>query len=124
MKKSASVLLVGFDPAVVDYSKWPDLTAEKLLSALEADRDRLKGLGYQAQLCFVDLGATAVETVTAALGKTAFDVVLIGAGVRTAPDHFLLFEKLINAAHRHAPQAAICFNTNPTDTAAAVQRWA
>ena len=53
-----------------------------------------------------------------------FDAVLIGAGVRTAPDHFLLFEKLINAVHRHAPQAAICFNTNPTDTAAAVQRWA
>ncbi len=124
MSSAKSVVLIGLDPAVVDYSKWPGLSAEKLLSALEADRARLKGLGYRAELCFVDLGATAVETVTAALGKTAFDAVLIGAGVRTAPDHFLLFEKLINAVHRHAPQAAICFNTNPTDTAAAVQRWA
>jgi hypothetical protein len=49
---------------------------------------------------------------------------MIGAGVRVAPDHFLLFEKLINLVHRHAPPSVrICFNTHPTDTLAAVRRW-
>src|SRR5262245_59468321 len=37
--------------------------------------------------------------------------------------HFLLFEKLINVIHEHAPQAKICFNTLPSDTADAVKRW-
>ena len=35
-----------------------------------------------------------------------------------------VFERLVNAVHRAAPQARICFNTKPTDTAQAVQRWA
>lgn len=37
------------------------------------------------------------------LEKTPFDCVLIGAGVRTLTVHFLLFEKLINVVHAHAP---------------------
>jgi hypothetical protein len=57
------------------------------------------------------------------LSRKTFDCVLIGAGVRLDPEHFLLFEKLINVVHEHAPTARICFNTNPGDTAAAVMRW-
>jgi hypothetical protein len=34
----------------------------------------------------------------------------------------LLFEKVINLVHRLAPQASICFNSNPADSVAAVQR--
>ncbi len=120
---SKKVLLIGFDPAVVDFSKWPGLTAEKLLAALEGDRAILAEAGYDARLCFVDLGDTAESTVQQALSETAFDCVLIGAGVRTSEEHFLLFEKLVNVVHRHAPAAKLCFNTGPSDTAQAVQRW-
>lgn len=74
-------------------------------------------------MCFVDRGETAQATVSAALSATRYDVVLIGAGVRADPDNFLLFEKLVNVAHRLAPHAPICFNTGPTDSVAAVQRW-
>jgi hypothetical protein len=49
--------------------------------------------------------------------------VLIGAGVRTNPDEFALFETLVNLVHAKAPQARICFNTGFTDSVAAVQRW-
>jgi hypothetical protein len=35
----------------------------------------------------------------------------------------LLFEKIINLAHRLAPHASICFNSNPADSVQAVQRW-
>jgi hypothetical protein len=48
---------------------------------------------------------------------------MIGAGVRANPSNLLLFEKLINVVHEHAPQAKICFNTVPSDTADAVKRW-
>jgi hypothetical protein len=49
---------------------------------------------------------------------------MIGAGLRTVPPYFLLFEKLMNVLHRHAPPSTkICFNSNPTDSAEAVKRW-
>jgi len=43
--------------------------------------------------------------------------------VRTNPSNFVLFEKLINVVHEYAPHSRFCFNTLPSDTAAAVQRW-
>ena len=117
------VILIGLKPEVVDYSNFPDLTPEKLMAALKADQATLNSLGYDAQLCLVDLGETAETVVTQKLIKTTFDCVMIGAGVRTVQDKFLLFEKLINNVHQHAPAARICFNTKPSDTAEAVQRW-
>ena len=123
MGTKKQVILIGLKPEVADYSNWPDLTPEKLMAALKADEATLNSLGYDAQLCLVDLGETAETVVTQKLTETAFDCVMIGAGVRTVPDKFLLFEKLINIVHQHAPAARICFNTKPSDTAEAVQRW-
>lgn len=123
MNDRKRILLIGFDPSVVDYTKWPGLTAEKLRAALEGDKARLIELGYSADLCFIDLGSTAEAVVKQALAETPFDCVLIGAGVRASQDYFILFEKLINVLHQHAPNTKICFNTNPSDTAEAVQRW-
>lgn len=80
-------------------------------------------LGYDARICFVDHGETAETTVRQTLGDTPFDCVLVGAGVRTDPEEFLLFEKLINVVHECAPGARICFNTGPTDSVDAVRRW-
>ena len=93
------------------------------MAALKADESRLQAMGCAATLCFVDRGATAQSTVRAALAEVRADVVLIGAGVRADPVQFLLFEKLINVLHAEAPQARICFNTGPTDSVDAVQRW-
>lgn len=117
------VLLVGWHPSVVDYTKWPGLTPEKLDAALRADENRLKDLGYDATLGFIYSGDTATDQVEKALGESAYDIVLIGAGVRKDDSHFLTFEKLINVVHEHAPGARIAFNTGPTDTGDAVQRW-
>jgi hypothetical protein len=61
--------------------------------------------------------------VTARLAAETFDCVLVGAGIRTIPPLFALFEKLVNAIHAGAPGAKIAFNTNPNDTPEAVQRW-
>lgn len=123
MSEKKRVVLVGWNPEVVDYSKWPGLTPEKLRAALEGDRDNLNTLGYEAELLFINDAETAYDMISDALSKTVYDCVLIGAGVRTIDEHFLVFEKLVNAVHQSAPTAKICFNTNPSDTAEAVQRW-
>lgn len=123
MTTDKSVLLIGLDPSVVDYNKYPGLTPEKLEAALRGDEGRLREAGLDAAICFVDHGATAVATVTAALAEKPYDVILIGAGVRSDPAEFLLFEQLVNTVHEKAPAARICFNTGPTDSVDAVNRW-
>jgi hypothetical protein len=126
--RKSSVLLIGFEPTLLDFSSpelaaFPGLDASKVLHALEADEERLRALGCDVELCLIDLGATAETVVLDRLGQKHFDCILVGAGVRTVPRHFLLFERLINLLHAYAPRAKLCFNTNPSDTAAAVQRW-
>lgn len=121
MKKK--ILLIGLHPDVVDFAAFPQLTHEKLTRSLELQAQGLCDLGFDARWCLVDLGETAEEVVRAALTGQAYEVVLIGAGVRTMPARFALFEKLINLVHEHAPRSKICFNTNPDDTQQAVLRW-
>ena len=128
MPQKKSVLLIGFDPTLLDFSSpefaaFPGLDAAKVLKALNADEARLKALGCDVEMCLIDLGETAETVVRERLRRKQFDCILIGAGVRTIPSHFILFERLINLLHAHAPQAKLCFNTNPGDTAEAVQRW-
>ena len=118
-----SVLLIGLDPTVVDYTRWPGLTAEKLEAGLRRDETALNDGGYDARICFIDHGETAEAVVTRQLEETDFACVLIGAGVRTDSEEFYLFEKLINVVHENAPDAKICFNTGPTDSVDAVKRW-
>ena len=123
MAPGKSVLIIGFEPTLLDYSTIPDLDAAKVMALLKADEDHLRGLGYEAELCLTDLGKTAEAFVRDRLRQKQFDCILIGAGVRTIPKYFILFEKLINVVHEHASQAKLCFNTKPGDTAEAVQRW-
>jgi len=126
MTDRKSVLVIGLDPALIDFSKpgyAPGMDAGKVLAGLKASGEELSRLGYDVQACLTDFGETAEAVVRSRLEETRFDCVLIGAGVRANPGNFLLFEKLINVVHQHAPQARICFNTMPGDTAEAVKRW-
>ena len=123
MKAGKSVLVVGFEPTLFDYTTIPDLDAAKVMAGLKADETRLRNLGYEVELCLHDLGETAEAVVRDRLRQKQFDCIVIGAGVRTIPKYFILFEKLINVVHEHAPRAKLCFNTKPSDTAEAVQRW-
>jgi hypothetical protein len=127
MQTSKKVLLIGFDPELLDFSS-PELapmnlTAEKVRAGVAAELERLRSLGYESQGCFVDLGETAEAVVASRLGEQAYDCVIIGAGIRANPTYFLLFEKLLNIVHELAPRARIAFNTKPTDTVDAVRRW-
>ena len=126
MTDKKSVLVVGLDPTLIDFSQPgypPGMDATKVLAGLKSSEDELTGLGHSVQMCLTDFGETAEAVLQSQLKQKRFDCVLIGAGVRTNPSNFLLFEKLINVAHEHAPQAKLCFNTLPSDVAAAVKRW-
>ena len=123
------VLVVGIEPTIVDFSDpalaaHPELTTESIQAGLDRDKAHLIELGYAVDFCMTDYGATAGEQLRAALAATTYDLIVIGAGIRLVPNTTDLFETLVNIAHAAAPQAKFCFNTNPADTAAAVQRWA
>ena len=126
MADEKSVLLIGLDPELIDFSKpgyAPGMTAAKVNAGLQSCEDELTGLGYSVQRCATDFGETAEAVVERQLKEKRFACIMIGAGLRTVPAHFILFEKLINVVHKHAPQARICFNTLPSDTAVAIKRW-
>lgn len=123
MESKKRILVIGLEPTLVDFSLIADMNAEKVLTGLKVEQGKLNALGYDTQLCLVDLGETVESVVSQKLSESKYDCIVIGAGIRTLPTHFLLFEKLINAVHQHAPEAKICFNTKPSDTAEAVQRW-
>jgi len=117
-----NVLALGLDPAFVELPESAALTPALVRAFIDSQLERLGVMGYEVSSCLGDLGETAENTTAEALRTKQFDCVVIGAGVR-APERLLLFEKLLNVVHAHAPQAKLCFNTTPADTAEAVRRW-
>ncbi|KAJ6782930.1 hypothetical protein PWT90_03082 [Aphanocladium album] len=124
---SKTVLLIGIEPTTIDfshpdYAAFPGLTATKIQAGLDHDKASLEKEGYVVDFCLFAIGDLAGKAA-GMLKATAYDFVLIGAGVRKPPSNFLVFERLINIVHGSAPKAKICFNTGLTDSIDAVQRW-
>lgn len=120
------VLILGQDPDTVDFTDpalIPGMTAEKVRAGIDATVRQLRDAGYEVEQCYTDAGQTAEAVATALLQAQRFDCVMIGAGIRLPPSKLVLFEKLVNAVHRHAPGAVLCFNTRPDDSVEAVRRW-
>jgi hypothetical protein len=119
------VLLVGLQPEAVDYSDPalpPGMDAKRILAGIELGLKQMTDRGWQADVCLIQADATAGPTVERRLGARAYDCVVIGAGVRLPPKNLLLFETIVNAAHKAAPGALIAFNTVPEDSADAAAR--
>jgi hypothetical protein len=117
------ILAIGNDPSFIDFTMLPQFTPAMFQSYIDAQIARVRDLGFDVTSCLIDLGETAEAVATKALTSQNFDCVVIGAGLLLPSERLLLFEKIINLIHRLAPQASICFNTTPADTAEAVQRW-
>jgi hypothetical protein len=120
------VLLIGLDPATVDYSD-PALpqgmNAEKVHAGIKLALADIAGRGWRPEVCFIKPDESAAPAIERCLADEVYDCVVVGAGVRLPPNRLGLFETVINAIHRAAPQAAIAFNTRPEDTGAAAARW-
>jgi hypothetical protein len=120
------VLLIGFDPARVDFSDPalpPGMSAEKIHAGVKIALADFAGRGWHPEVCYINPDETAVPTIERHLASAVYDCVVIGAGVRLPPNRLVLFEAVVNAIHRAAPQAAIAFNTRPDDSGAAAARW-
>mmetsp|Transcript_61858 Transcript_61858/g.151238 ORF Transcript_61858/g.151238 Transcript_61858/m.151238 type:complete len:156 (+) Transcript_61858:207-674(+) len=101
------------------------LTKEKLMSMLHEQNKELERRGVDPTMLLLDSEAPhddIAKTVTDALSQTTYDVVSIGAGVRTTPEQFLLFERLVNLVHEHAPDARFAFDTGPGDKVESIFR--
>jgi hypothetical protein len=106
------------DPALL-----PGMTAEKIPAGVELALAAMGGRGWLAENCFISPDGTAVPTVGRRLAGGRYDCVVIGAGIRLQPSRLALFEAVVNAIRRAAPQTAIAFNTRSEDRGAAAARW-
>lgn len=124
------VLLVGFSPETEDYSdpgRPPEMTAEKVKTAIESGLEKVRERGWEIDRCFIradESAATAGSIVEQRLraAAAAYDCVVIGGGIRL-PSKYLVCEAVTNAIHKAAPTAAIAFNSRPDETAEAAGRW-
>jgi len=120
------VLLVGLLPETVDYSDPalpPGMNAKKIQAGIDLGLKQMTDRGWQAAACLIRPDATAGPTVARKLATTTYDCIVIGAGVRLPPKNLLLFETVVNAVKKAAPNASIAFNTTPEDSADAAARW-
>jgi hypothetical protein len=120
------VLLVGLEPDAVDYSDPalpPGMNAEKIQAAIDLGLKQMRDRGWQADACLTQNDATAGPAVARQLAGSSYDCVVIGAGVQLPPKNLVLFEAIVNAVHKAAPDARIAFNTVPDDSADAAARW-
>src|SRR6185503_2186382 len=56
---ATNVLALGLDPKFSDFSQMPGITPAMVQSYIDAQLERLRGLGYTVESCLVDQGETA-----------------------------------------------------------------
>jgi hypothetical protein len=112
-----AVLVLGFDPYRVPMPD-PDAVA----AALDRGQARFTEFDLVTDTCLIGLDDDIASVVTAALSARPWDCVVVGGGLRKPPEALELFELVVNLVHRHAPQAAIAFNSSPEDSADAAVR--
>jgi hypothetical protein len=119
------VLVIGVDPSTLDPAEWgvtPEQNAMVQAAIAQSERDFLDA-GYDINMCLIALDADLEAALVPQIRAKSWDVVVIGGGIRKPPELLALFEQVANAVHVHAPQAAIAFNTKPTDCLEAARRW-
>jgi hypothetical protein len=113
-----AVLILGIDPHAV-----PGLDRDAIRAGLDAELTRFAPLGIDGHMTLVGLDDSAEDTITAALARQPWDVVVVGGGIRRTEPLLILFERVVNLIRQHAPQAAIAFNTSGGDSVEAARRW-
>jgi hypothetical protein len=102
------VLVIGVDPHRVP-GPW-DPTP--VVDAIAAGMVRFADAGVGVETCLFGLD-----------GSDDVEVVVVGGGIRKPEELLELFERVVNLVRRHAPGAAIAFNSGPGDTFEAAARW-
>jgi hypothetical protein len=115
------VLVIGIDPHAVAHL---GIDAVAVEAALAHGQERFAAAGLDADLCLVGLDpAEAVARIAAQLDARTYGCVVIGGGIRKPAPMLEFFEQVVNLVRRHAPNAAIAFNTTGADSVEAAERW-
>lgn len=120
------ILFIGQEPETVDFSDPalpPGFNAEKIHAGIALGMRQMADRGWHADLCLIRPDETAGVDIERRLSAATYDCVVIGGGIRLPPRSLLLFEVVLNAVHKGAPNASIAFNTSPQDTGDAASRW-
>jgi hypothetical protein len=93
--------------------------------AIEAGLSKFAEHGVSVETCLIGTdGSDDVESVIGnALRAHPWECVTVGGGLRHEDDQVELHEQIVNLVRRHAPDAAIAFNSNPATTYEAAARW-
>jgi len=118
MSANRNVLLIGLDPHAV-----PGVDAALVDTAIAIGHKRLEAEGIAAQTCLIKPDAISDPEIIAQLTRNDYACVVIGGGLRKPDEMVAMLEHVIDLVRRHAPRAAIAFNTNPTTSVDAVLRW-
>jgi hypothetical protein len=101
----------------------PGMDGDAMRAVLDQELARFGQHGIDASMVLVTFDDTAEAAIAAALADREWDVVVIGGGVRKADLLVPLLEQVVSLVRRHAPKAAIAFNTSGADSVEAAQRW-
>ncbi len=111
------------DPAVIDFSPWPGQDADHLRARINDAATLLQTNGFDVTVCLLSDGPDDVEpTLKTFLAGARFDVVEVGAGVRTSTEFTAIFERVINVVNALQPGTLFCFNDSPETTIEAIRR--
>jgi hypothetical protein len=123
MKK---IVIIGMNPETIDFTN-PELpkglTVDIIEQGTKATLEKLNSIGYDAETFLIDTGASDLAKLSNQLKEKNYDGVVIGNGIRSIKSNFILFEQIINVVHSNAPKSKIIFNSLPTDTDEAINRW-
>lgn len=118
-----TVLSLGLDPSAVDYSNYPSISQETLRARIAAVEKALRESEFDVVVCQVPADPDEAERVVReCLAARPVQAVMIGAGLRMAPEHTPLFERLVNLLVELVPGIRFCFNTSPESTLDAMRR--
>lgn len=118
------ILSLGLHPSAIDYSRYSGLDERTLTARIAAGEATLREEGFDIVPCQVPADPDGAERrVRECVATNPVRVVMIGAGLRMAPEHTLLFERLVNLLNELVPGIVFCFNTSPESTVDALRRW-
>ena len=118
---SPRVLVIGLDPYRVPGPWDPAPVAQAIAQGLSTFADH--GVGVEVCLVGIDGSDDVGAVVGRALRAHRWECVVVGGGLRHSDDTVELLEQVVNLIRRHAPDAAIAFNSTPATTYEAAARW-
>jgi hypothetical protein len=120
----ANILIIGEDPDTPEFADMapPGVTVTSVHRGLDDAAARLEGEGHAAAIMLTGPIEAISGQLAEALAARVYDVIVIGAGLRSLPPMTEKFETLINEIRNQAPRARLAFNTSPNDSDVAARR--